>query len=41
MSAEGSYCIINDRTYLYEETSKRLFKELGIDADMNLVRISQ
>lgn len=43
MSADGAYCMINDKTYLYQETAERLFEELGltmdINIDMNIVKI--
>ena len=31
MSADGAYCVLNDRIYLYEETGKRLFEALGCE----------
>lgn len=44
MSAGGFYCMINDRTYLYQETAKRLFEALGckveIDPNTHTMRIS-
>lgn len=43
MSAGGAYCILNDRTYLYQETGKRLFEALEchveIETDTHTVKI--
>lgn len=35
MSGSGAYCIINDRTYLYQETGKRLFEALECKVEIN------
>lgn len=44
MSGSGAYEMINDRTYLYEETGRRLFEALGctveIDKEQKVVRIT-
>ena len=44
MSIGGLYTLINDRTYLYEETGIRLFEALGctveIDKEQKVVRIT-
>lgn len=44
MGASGSYCIINDRTYLYHETGKRLLEALGCNVEFDsrdyIIRIS-
>lgn len=34
MSADGAYCEINDRIYLYQETAKRLMEALGCNAEI-------
>ena len=36
MSAEGSYCMINDRTYLKQQTGQYLLKALGCDLEINI-----
>ncbi len=44
MSGSGSYEMINDRTYLHQETGKRLFEAMGciveIDLENQIVNIS-
>ena len=44
MGASGSYCMVDNKTYLYRETGIRLFEALGckveVDSDTNIVRIS-
>lgn len=43
MSTGGAYCMINYRTYLYQETGKRMFEALGckveIDSNKHTVKI--
>lgn len=34
MSADGAYLMINDRTYLYQETANRLFRALGCNIEI-------
>lgn len=36
MSADGSYCMINDRTYLYPQTGQRLLEALGCTVEMDM-----
>lgn len=36
MSGSGSYEMINDRTYLHQETGKRLFEALGCKVEFDL-----
>lgn len=44
MSADGAYCEINDRIYLYPETAERLLDTLGcnveIETDPLVLKIS-
>lgn len=44
MSADGTYRMINDRTYLYQQTGQRLLEALGctvdIDLEQQILRIS-
>ena len=43
MSGSGSYKVINDRTYLYQDTAKRLLEALGckveVESDTHTVKI--
>lgn len=36
MSYGGAYCIINDRTYLYSDTGKRLLEAMGCKVEFEL-----
>ena len=36
MSADGSYRMINDRTYLHQQTEQRLFEALGCKVEIDL-----
>jgi len=36
MSADGTYCSINGRIYLYQQTGQRLFEALGCKAEIDL-----
>ena len=36
MSADGAYCMINDRTYLNQQTGQRLLETLGCKVEINL-----
>ena len=44
MCASGSYFMLNDRTYLYQDTGRRLFEALGcsvdIEQDKHIIKIS-